>query len=594
MVRDPTIWCRSHRNAVKNYLKSNLISSPNNLPQLPRDPLKWIEVARPTVEGKPRTFLVAPFWVPIYQDDSSLMMVVGGRQIFKSTTSTDFLAYEATTNPGSQICYVTFDENNLVGFSRKRLLDGTFRQNPILSQFLKRGTGGVHEISLKNYSTIFLTTDQDKFRHVEGKSPVLVILDESQHQDLQFFGRIRHTLMATMGKIKIFGTGGEAGSPYHRIWNETNQMEWQYDDPNWRDYLQFDQKGLVIGNYLLKVLKGQWIATRPDIEFAHGYHISREMFATQPLTEQDAVNKYNRPPSYSLESIKKTEPPSVYTAQVLGQFFRSFRRPITPQMVYACMEPYRYLSYLAPSDTIQLKNIFGEKIKIVMGVDFGSGLNSSATAIAVLIHWKDPDRLQLAWLEKRPRENQLMQAKYICELFKQYGCDYGVGDLGYGVNQIKLIQDGGHHPENGFPYNGVTDSKFVGCRTISDETKPIQFFADKIDEHGEQVARLHIDKTSSIETLIQTLEKSLYHPLYKSDQNSRKQLMIPFTQNAESLVNDLTSITRKNLESDGVETIEDRRQRARKEYNHPPDTAMAIIYAIMGTKYSTEWHWASA
>jgi hypothetical protein len=46
------------------------------------------------------------------------------------------------------------------------------------------------------------------------------------------------------------------------------------------------------------------------------------------------------------------------------------------------------------------------------------------------------------------------------------------------------------------------------------------------------------------------------------------------------------------VESDGAETIDDKRQITRKEYNHPPDTVMAIIYAIAGTRYSSEWHWA--
>ena len=44
MVCDPTKWCSSHHNAVRDYLKSNVISSIHNLPTLPRDPLKWIEV----------------------------------------------------------------------------------------------------------------------------------------------------------------------------------------------------------------------------------------------------------------------------------------------------------------------------------------------------------------------------------------------------------------------------------------------------------------------------------------------------------------------------------------------------------------------
>ena len=40
-------------------------------------------------------------------------------------------------------------------------------------------------------------------------------------------------------------------------------------------------------------------------------------------------------------------------------------------------------------------------------------------------------------------------------------------------------------------------------------------------------------------------------------------------------------------------TITDPRQRPRKEYNHPPDSVMALIYSIAALKNETEWHWVS-
>ncbi len=40
----------------------------------------------------------------------------------------------------------------------------------------------------------------------------------------------------------------------------------------------------------------------------------------------------------------------------------------------------------------------------------------------------------------------------------------------------------------------------------------------------------------------------------------------------------------------------DPRQRPKKEYNHPPDSVMALIYSIMALKVieKTRWHWISA
>jgi len=58
-----------------------------------------------------------------------------------------------------------------------------------------------------------------------------------------------------------------------------------------------------------------------------------------------------------------------------------------------------------------------------------------------------------ACIEKCPQEHQLDQTKYLAELGILYGIDFGVGDLGYGQIQVKLIQDGGRDSK---------DNKFKG------------------------------------------------------------------------------------------------------------------------------------
>ena len=577
-------------------LKKRGIAYSNQLPALPRDPLEWIKVARPQVEGIKRSFIAAPFWVPIYTDPHSFVMILGGRQIYKSTACTDFIAMEATANQCVQICYVTFDEISLSAFSKQKLQVGTFMQNPVLAQFPRHRTGNVHEISLKNGSTVYMTTDAHHYKHVEGKSLNLCLLDEAQYQDIQHLNRVHQTMMATKGKIKILGIGGEAGSPYQKLWQSTNQMEWKYDDSNWRDKLEFDANGLVMDEHLKDVLCGRWVAKNPDSTDYHGYHLPQTIFPTIPLLKEDAVEKYKIHPRFSIEYQYETMSRSDYISYVLGSFYQSSRRPITHEMVLSCMNPYSYLSLLQAQNVSELKEIFGNKIKVAMGVDFGSGSTSSSTVIAILIWWKETDRIQLAWIEKRQKENQLKQAQYIAELFARYECDIGVGDLGYGQIQVKQIQDGGYDNDTGRQYLGVGNTKFFGCRTISDETKPLQSFDETIDEHGEQVGRLQIDKTASIDSLIETMEKSIQHPNYPDDtKKARLQLMIPSRNMLEVdfLVNDLTEITRKDLEEIVDSAKEDGRQRATKVYNHPPDSVMAIIYGLAALKHEVRWNWVS-
>lgn len=595
MTFNPTRWKKSHDALAKELLKKQGIAYSNNqLPILPKDPLEWIKVARPKVEGIERSFLASPFWIPIYKDPHNFKVVVGGRQIFKSTATTDFIAHQATTNPGTQVCYVTFDEPSLSSYSKQKLQVGTFLQNPTLAKFPRNKLGNVHEISLKNNSTIYMTTDNHEYKHVEGKSLSLIILDEAQYQDIQFIGKVHQTMMATKGKIMVFGIGGESGSPYEKIWLSTNQMEWVYDDPNWRENLQFDDKGLVIGDYLTKALAGNWVPDNPDATLYQGYHLPQTIFPTIPLTEEDAVKKYKIHPRFSIEFQKKDLSESLFCSHVLGTFYKSSRRPITREMVLACMEPYTQLSLMESDEVAKFKNTQLDKIKIAMGVDFGSSPASSATAIAIIIWWRKSDTYQVAWIEKRPQENQLDQAEYITKLFQKYHCDIGVGDLGYGANQVKLIQEGGYSNANGVYYQGLTSSKFFGCRTISDETKPIQFFEKKIDEHGDEAGRLQIDKTSSIESLIEVFEKSS-SLVFNENKMIRSKLIIPSKNSYETefLIDDLTSLTRKDLNQIEDYTITDGRQRPRKEYNHPPDSVMALIYAIIALQKETRWNWVS-
>ncbi|MEX0656846.1 MAG: hypothetical protein WD154_04805 [Nitrosopumilaceae archaeon] len=596
-------WGRHHQKLAKILSQG----SSNNLPKLPSDILPWINEARPFVDNNKRDFRIVPFWLPIYQDDADFVMVMGGRQIFKSTACTDFIAKEATTKSGIQICYVTHDEKNLSAFSKQKLRVGTFLLNPVLYKFL-RHPGNVGEISLKNNSTIYLLTDNYQYRHVEGKSPTLCVIDEAQYQDIEHVGRVNQTMMATKGKLRIFGIGGESGSAYEKLWMQTNQMEWYYDDPNWRERLQFGdastlkdgeylfgRTSLIVGNYLADVLKGKWVPQNPDATMFHGYHIPQTIFPSIPLTEDDAVTKYKIHPRFSIQYQKKELPESEFQSHVLGTFYNSPHRPITREMVLQCMTPYRRFSLLSAREVTELKMIYGNEITIGMGVDFGSG-SSSVTAIAIVMLWQKSNRVQLAFIEKRPQENQMEQAEYIAQLFKDYSCDIGVGDLGYGANQVKLIQDGGHSVRTGAAFSGVSATKFIGSRTVSDITKPLQIFNEKTDEHGDQVGRIQIDKTSNIDLLVGSMQKKIYHPRFESDtKKSRLQLMIPSLHDYETgfLVDDLTSITRKDI-SYLEDVIEDARQHPVKEYNHPKDSVMALVYALVSLEHlkRSQWRWA--
>ncbi|MCV0400169.1 MAG: hypothetical protein K5785_09290 [Nitrosarchaeum sp.] len=581
-------WVLQHDRLAKKALAQIKKSATCALDFAPSDPLEWIQKFRPIVEGKARTFVAAPFWKDIYLDDYHSKIIIGGRQIFKSTYITDILAYEATSAPGAQVGYVTFNQSNLTGFSKQKLQIGTFSQNPILSKFPRNKLGNMGEISLKNGSTIYCMTDNNQYIHVEGKSLNHCILDEAQYQDIEYLEKIRQTMMATKGRLSILGIGGESGSAYHKLWEKSDQREWIYDDPNWRDRLQFDEGGLVMGSYLGDVLRGRWVPQRPENTLYHGYHIPQTIFATHPLTINDAIQKYHIAPFYSIEYQKKNNTAAFFASHVMGRFYRSERRPVTPQMVYRCMNPYKYMGLMSYKEIAMWKYVMQNSINVSMGIDFGSG-NPSHTVISILIHWKKSNRIQLAYIDKRPAENQLDQTEYISRLFKACRCDVGVGDLGYGAIPVKTMQEGGANRSTGKIFGGVGSDRFYGCRTISNESKPMQMYSDVRDEHGDEIGRFSIDKTTSIQRFVDLLDSSKSHPTRNDKSCERSRFMIPFLIEHETdwLVSDFVSITRKDIGKDNSKKSD-----VRKEFNHPRDSVMSIIYAMVGLEQNVEWQMA--
>jgi len=199
-----------------------------------------------------------------------------------------------------------------------------------------------------------------------------------------------------------------------------------------------------------------------------------------------------------------------------------------------------------------------------------------------MIHWKKSGRFQLVWIEKRPQEHQLDQARYLAELGTNYGIDCGVGDLGYGQIQIKVIQDGGRDSKD-VKFSGLGKRKFIGCRSIGDETKPKMEYTQETDEHGTQVGRIQIDKTTSIQKFVDFVGTYVSHPTRSEEKLKRTKLMIPSKIDYETdwLLNEFCSITRKDLDQSSDTEREDPRQNAKKEFNHPPDAVMSLIYCLI-------------
>ena len=569
------------------------------LPELPRDILEWIKEARPMVDGYHRHVEFLPLWEQIYNDNHWNTMILAGRQVFKSTYCTDILAHEVTTKSNTQAVYLVDDETRLHAFSQQRFRVGTLEQNEKLLQFPRHGLGTIGEVSMKNGSTVYLSTDIGGFRKVEGKSPSLIVLDEAQYQELEFIDKLESSMTMTKGNIRMLGIGGETGSAYHRMWERTDQREWIYKNKLWREQLEFDSEGLVVGEYMIDILAGMWKPTRPDHKYFHGYHIPQHIMPFIPLTIDDAVNKYKTAPNFSIEHKRKEYAQSIFTTHVEGKFHRAMRRPITREMMLQCMEPYKSMKMLNPEEVRAIKRQHGNKVVVAMGIDWGSGPSASKTVVAVMLYWNQPKIYQLAYIEPRPREDQIDQSRHMVNLFESYDCDIGVADLGYGVHQVKIMQEGGLDKNTGELFAGLGNDKLLGCRSMSNLQKPFQYNHSVSDEHGDETSRISIDKSAAIQELIDVISKNVEHPEYCGiEKGTRSQMIIPFKNEyeVEWLINDFIAITRKDLAEVDDVPILDKRSNPRMEFNHPRDSMMAVIYAIQASDrfHGSKWNWVSA
>jgi len=551
---------------------------------IPDNLLDFIKEFRPMIGQKPLNFDRDPYWIEPLMDTHKHITFVNGRQTYKTTNASSLIAWVALSKPGSEVTYVADDDNHRSAFSEQRLRQETFQANPKMERFLPNGKANVGRIRLLNGSVIYLVTDENKYHAVEGKSNEVLVLDEMQAQDVGFLPVAFYSMSKTHGRFYGFGIGGEAGSDYYKIWKRTDQREWVYDNPDWRDKLEFDAFGEISNSQdaLDEILAGRWVSQNPTNTEYRGYHFPQRMFPHIPLTIHDAVTKYHVQPELSIEYQEKHYPRSMFLSHCEGEFYKAERRPITPDMVEKCW--VNYMKLLSGDEVRDLKALYGNEITVLGGVDFGSGPAASKTVIAIVIHWNKSNRYQLAWIDPRPSEHPMDQARYIANLFKDYDVDFSVGDWGYGQDQVPIIQGGGRDSQDN-KFLGVGSNKFIGCQTIGNEIKQNADYSQNYDDRGnEEKQRITIDKTTVVQNFIDFIGMSVAHPLYPNEEKFKKPMfIIPHYYDWQTgfLMDDMTSITRKDLEAVQEVKVEDPRQKAIKQFNHPPDSVMAIIYCLV-------------
>lgn len=545
----------------------------NTLLQLPTDNLEWIKQARPFVGKVKRNFEWEPFWLAVYKDKAPNIIVVNGRQTFKSTFGTDIIGCYVTSHDSVEVTYVADRDDRASAWSKQRFRKDTMLGNKLLRSYLMHGRANIEEINFANNSVLYVRTDHGGYNNVQGMTNSLMVYDECQYQDLQFRSAALYTMTMTKGQCYYLGIGGELGSEWNRMWDKSNQNEWVFDDVNWRDKLELDEKGYLCNKNPSSIISGKWVAQKPSNTNYIGYHMPQTMFARIPLTIHDAVHRYKTRPENSIEYQRKYNPSSIVAAHVDGLFYKALRRPITPQMIQECKSSNQLLT---GEEVKELKTIYKNDILILLGIDWGSGPAASSTVGSIVIYWKKTNQYQLVHIDINPCESELDEPSFFINRFNEYGVDLCTADMGYGKDKVQAMQ------------KSIGYAKVKGVWSSGNITQSEITYTKQVDPEGVKKREyISVDKTQIIQDFI-----DMIGTFVQVGEKQTSQFIMPEMDDKlyYTLETDFCDITRKDLDKDNTEiSKDDPRQKPKKEYNHPRDTVMSIIYNMIGkSQYKPE------
>lgn len=563
----------------------------------------WIQKYRPNVGGDQRNFDLIPFWKEFYLDPHNRKGALCGRQVYKSTAATDYLAYTATTGSFRNAMYVIHDPTSMESFSTERVRLGTFQANPQLATFLPYGRrAAVKTINLTNNSRITFRHSQNHYANTEGQTSDITIVDEIQKQNLNKFRVLKHTIRAKNAPLIMFGIGAEEGTSFHDlIIKESDIYDWKYTDtsdftdeitgkvwPNqgWRNNLTLNEDGQITNttNELAKILDGELIQIHTAINdpIYKFYHFPQEIFATIPLTISDS-KRYKLDIDQSIEYQQIHDPEDTFQAHCMGWFHAARGRPLTLAMIRRCYDDH--ISFLSPGEIKLLKEQYKNELVVTAGIDWGSNrTGKSNTVLTILLCWKgtqySPAHYQIAYQKVNDVEStDAEEAPQLLPIIKQYHVDMTCADIGFGKSGCKILKD------------NLGGGRFKAVYTsgnVLEETHTFQIQAE-MDERKTGIKNdyLSVHKTERVDHLIGIIKSTIADNEDPTNKDkATPKLLIPNESHLdiESLESGLLKLEREDLITPIANSEIDKRQKPEKKYLHYKDEVSALIHALIANE----------
>lgn len=480
-----------------------------SLPILPKDRIEWEYHCRSKIKGEPNRLAYLPMMMKIIKDTHPFQMYLLARQWGKTTMIGTDLGYYATTNTDYDQTYVNFKLDNLRTFSENKFRQDLFGTEP-LSHYISGVSklGAMNRVVTKKRSVIDMILTGHMWENLLGKSNRRLVVDEGQDIDWDGFQNARETQADTFGDLVIAGVGGFVDTQYHNIWQSTNQMEYSfkyndmyegYDNMSWRNKLQFDENGLVYGDYMKEILDGDWIPEKEKNSSRHGYHLSQLQNPRIPLTIKDAEEKYKISSEFSIE-WKLKDPNNTQIdlrRNVYAEFVEGELKPITTKDMLKLCDKSLFLT--------KAQDVDHEKGDVFVGTDIG-GIGKTVVWIWQCINSTAPI-FQLLWVQKIETGDTDEQIEQVLSLIDAYEADFIATDAGGGSSRTQAIQK-----------RYGTRSRRITYHVRPEKPTPTD------DEYRKQESELRyvIDRTFSIDRIIDLIK----HPYVDGNFTSNR-IIIP-------------------------------------------------------------------
>jgi len=427
---------------------------------------------------------------------------------------------------------------------------------------------------------------------VRGMSANYILFDEVQDILAPARQNVRQSLKMASTKEKVFGPIGqgvevnfgtphEAGSPFDKLWQMSDQRFFNlrcqnkrckelfplyvYGSSSWKDvWIKEFTVQCVHCGFLQDKRKctgdGEWIPTNVNLDCNCGGTLSekKSVYTCGSCGATDDTTHYRGYhwnqlfiPFFSKEFILKQEKeldPLVFSTEVLGEFYSGMSSPLSYEQLYAaCAKDHADIKmpdFLLPST--------GREISL--GVDWGGKVDDStpggswtvATVMSRDLTGTEKIPYRVEHCELIPEQKQSLQIEIIEEIMKNYGIGSVVADIGFGHQQLIELQ---------MRYG----DRVKACYSSGNIKKPLDYNSKNF--------MITINKDIIIEEMVELFR------------NGR--VLFPFGEpdKIDWLMRHCTSMQIEHFDIHGA------KRKRYKKTTRPNDGLMALMYAYLAIKF---------